>query len=843
MTFQTFGQVELAKLTALDAAASDNFGNAVAISGSTIIVGAWRESPPTTAGAAYIFEHDGVSWSQQAKIVASDRATGDEFAFSVGISGDWAVVGSWQDVHLSVKTGSAYVYQRVGSSWIQRQKLVAFDRAAFDEFGSAVAIDGSTLIVGADQNFTNTPKAGAAYVYQLINGTWTFQTKLTPPDGAAGDAFGRSLALSGDTVIIGAPNDDPVGFATSYNSGSAYVFRGGGTAWNFEGKLTVSDAVAGDRGALAVAIRGDRAIIGTEFRAGGGAAYVFERSGSSWFEQAKITAADAQSGNGFGNSVAINGDTAVIGSFLDAGGAGSAYVFRFDGSNWSQTAKFLASDGGDLEQFSRSALALSSENIAVIGSVADRHAGIGSGSAYVFDIDASSGEDSDGDGLSDTAESELGTDPFNPDTDGDGVSDGLEVEIAAGSGCPDPLNSDSDGDGLSDGHELDFGPNPCNADVDGDGLADGAEGGYGTDPNNADSDADNVSDGAEITLGTDPLNPDSDGDGLSDGLELAFGTNPLASDSDSDGLTDGEEVAMAAGSGCPNPIVADSDGDGLSDGYESAASLNMCDVDSDHDGLSDNEEAAFGTNPLNSDSDGDGLLDGHEVALAAGSGCPSPSNADSDADGLLDGDELTAGLGPCDSDSDNDGLSDGNEALYGTDPANADTDGDGLLDGTEVDISHGTGCPNPLNPDSDGDGLTDGAEVLTGTNSCSIDTDGDGIPDNTDPAPLSPVLPPQFVADATLAVAEEVQSFSMSVFLGPNDNARKGRQTALGNNLQEASISIRNGHYQAARASLMMVVNKIDGASPPADWMPACPQKAALYDDLQTLLILVEVLQ
>jgi len=690
-------------------------------------------------------------------------------------------------------------------------------------------------------------------VYRLIGSTWVLEDTLIAPDAGLSNQFGHAVAISGNTVLIGAPRI--VGFPTPADTGSAYVFTRSGSTWSYQAKLQPSDGGAGDIFGRSVALRGDVAVIGAENHdllspptSNAGAAYVFARAGSVWTQSQKLIASDAFFNGAFGNTVAISGDVIAVGSFMDGSQTGSVYLFSASGPTWTEIAKTFGSDANGFDQFSRDSLAIAPDNSLIVGSAGHEgdsfSIGDNRGAAYIFDVSGLAvGGDTDGDGLSDSDELARGTDPFNPDTDGDGMSDGLEVLNAGAGTCPDPLNADSDGDGLGDGVEFNFGPNPCDPDVDADGLLDGYEVSIGTDPNTFDSDGDGLSDGIENNIGTDPLNPDTDADGLSDGLEIAFTTDPLNPDSDGDSLSDGQEVTLAAGSGCPNPALADSDGDGWSDGYEHSFGSNKCDADTDQDGLSDSNEAAFGTSPLNADSDGDGMLDGFEVTIAAGGGCPSPTNPDSDGDGLIDGDEYTAGLSPCDTDTDNDGLSDDNESLFGTNPLDDDSDSDGLLDGTEVDIAQGTGCPNPLNGDSDGDGLADGSEVSAGTNPCNTDTDGDGVADSTDPTPLNPGVPAAFLTSMTLAVAGEVISLDVGEFLGPNTNAKTGRRTALSNNLQDAATAIGNGDSNAALASLMMVATKIDGQSPPPDWMPASAQRDALYADVQALILLVQLMQ
>lgn len=212
--------------------------------------------------------------------------------------------------------------------------------------------------------------------------------------------------------------------------------------------------------------------------------------------------------------------------------------------------------------------------------------------------------DKDGDGLSDSEEAEIGTDPLNPDTDGDGLSDYEELKIHK----TDPLKTDTDDDRLSDSEELAKKTNPLLADTDGDGIMDGDE----------------------ISRGTDPLNPDTDADGLSDGNEiLKHKTNPLRADTDGDGLSDSDEITIHK----TDPTKLDSDGDGLTDKEELARKTNPMKADSDDDGLLDGEEVnTYKTDPLVSDTDGDGLSDGDEIKKTG----TNPTSVDTDGDGFND---------------------------------------------------------------------------------------------------------------------------------------------------------------------------------------------------------------
>lgn len=341
--------------------------------------------------------------------------------------------------------------------------------------------------------------------------------------------------------------------------------------------------------------------------------------------------------------------------------------------------------------------------------------------------------DWDKDGLTNSRELEIGTDPKNPDSDGDGLKDGEEVY----SYYTNPLKADSDDDNIDDYKEIfETKTSPIKADTDADGLTDGDELSRKTDPNNPDTDGDRLLDGDEVNnYKTDPLNPDTDGDGLTDGDEaLKYNTDPKSLDSDKDGLSDGDEVNIHKS----NPADADSDGDGLKDGLEvQTYKTDLNAPDSDKDGLLDGKEVdEYGSNPLNPDSDGDSLTDGNEVKKYK----TNPVNSDSDRDGLNDGDEVnTHKTDPANPDSDGDSLTDGDEVnTHKTNPLLADTDKDLLNDGDEVKKYQ----TNPLVADTDGDTLSDGLEVnKTQTDPLNPDTDSDTVNDAEDACPLTAGIP------------------------------------------------------------------------------------------------------
>jgi hypothetical protein len=357
------------KLTASNAL---SFGHDVAISGDTAIVGA----PLDGGGSAYVFVRNGGMWSQQQKLIASDAESADLFGDSVAISGDLAVVGASRDDPPNF-SGSAYVFVRAAGVWTQEQKLLASDRSAGDEFGISVAIDGETIVVGAD---TSGSFSGSAYVFVRNGGMWTEQQKLTAADAPVGALFGSSVAISGDTAVIGARLDGTLGF----DAGSADVFVRSGAAWSQQQKLIANDAAFDSQFGNSVAISGDRALVGA-FRAdapasNSGSAYLFVRSGSAWAQEQKLIASDAAADQGFGFFVDVDGDIAVIGSYLPIvpGQLGSAYAFIRSAGTWIQQQKIVSSDIQPGDGFGIS-VALSDTTL-VVGSVDP-------GAAYVFEPD------------------------------------------------------------------------------------------------------------------------------------------------------------------------------------------------------------------------------------------------------------------------------------------------------------------------------------------------------------------------------------------------------------------------------------------------------------------------
>jgi hypothetical protein len=391
--------IEVAKIFAADGGEGDQFGYSVAVSGDTALIGVRFDDDDANgleSGSAYVFTRSGTTWSQQARLTASDGSDRDWFGVRVAIEGDTAVVpadADDSDVN-GVDSGSVYVFTRSGTTWTQQAKLTASDGAAVDLFGYSVALSGDTVLIGArfDDDDGNGVDSGSVYVFTRYGTSWTQQAKLTAVDGEAGDEFGYSVALSGDTAVITANADDSdVG---GVDSGSAYVFTRSGTDWSQQAKLTAADGAAGDLFGVRVALAGNTALIGARLDdddvngVDSGSAYVFTRSGDSWNQQAKLTAADGGAGDWFGYTVALADDTALIGAGNHDGAngvdSGSAFVFTRSGTAWTQKTTLIAADGKPGDQFGGK-VAISGDT-AVVGArlVDDVVRGVDSGSVYIF---------------------------------------------------------------------------------------------------------------------------------------------------------------------------------------------------------------------------------------------------------------------------------------------------------------------------------------------------------------------------------------------------------------------------------------------------------------------------
>ena len=392
-----------AKLNPSDPEASAYFGASCSISqdGNYAIIGAYAkdEGGVANVGAAYIFTRSGSTWSQQAKLLASDREASDFFGEWVDIDsdGDTAIVGANNEDTGGSNAGAAYIFTRSGTTWSQQAKIQGSDTASPDRFGRGISIsdDGNKVVVGAPLESDGGTYAGAAYVFTRSGSTWSQQQKLTASDASANDQLGHKVGISGDgnTIILGAPD------SASTDAGAAYIFTLSGSTWSQQAKLSGSDTDGGDLFGYSVSIsqNGNTAIVGAYSEDGTatdvGAAYIFTRSGSTWSQQAKLTASDAETTDRFAWSVDMSddGDRVIISAHQEdttATDAGSAYIFTRSGTTWTQRAKLQASDAEENDRFSYQAVAISGDgDTAIVGAYQEDPPDgtyTSGGSAYVF---------------------------------------------------------------------------------------------------------------------------------------------------------------------------------------------------------------------------------------------------------------------------------------------------------------------------------------------------------------------------------------------------------------------------------------------------------------------------
>ena len=409
-------------LRASDGEEFDRLGESVSISGdgTYAIAGAYGENADINNGgqasgwgAAYVYTKSGSTWTQQARLVASDRAAGDQFGRAIDISSDgtYAIIGAPQSGNGSAAlpyAGAAYIFTRSGSTWTQQAKIVSSDLQTNDHFGDSVSIssDGNYAVVGTtwEKGGAGDPLnfAGAAYIFSRSGSTWTQQAKIVSSDLEAGDQIGLSVSINGDGsyVIVGAHGEDTGGSL----AGAAYIFTRSGSTWTQQQKIQASDATNFYQFGRAVDINSDGtyAIVGSTYEVTwpgpgeSGAAYIFTRSGSTWTEQAKIKASDAASFDWFGEQVSINSDGSyavvcaqekdlVTGSSYPNKNHGAVYIFSRSGSTWTQERKITASDIQPYDLFGYS-LSMSSNGAKVIvGAPEEDTDGTNAGAVYIYE--------------------------------------------------------------------------------------------------------------------------------------------------------------------------------------------------------------------------------------------------------------------------------------------------------------------------------------------------------------------------------------------------------------------------------------------------------------------------
>ena len=356
------------------------FGRVIALSGNTLAVGSPFESSAATgidgdqansdapeSGAVYVFKRQGQSWAQQAYLKASNAKAGDMFGSGLALSGDTLAVGAHRESggagpadHASqplAGSGAVYVFQRTSEGWTQQAYIKASNARAGDRFGSSVALHKDILAVGAilggtsegtDAGNRPAPSGGAVYVFQRRGRNWAQEAYFELPDAGSGALFGSSVALSEDTLAVGAPLEA--------ERGAVHIFERAGRSWTETVRLTAAKTAPGDGFGQSVALAGNMLAVGAYLEGsaahgidgdaldraapGSGAIYVFARVHGTWAQQAYVKASNTRPESSFGFGLAISADTLAVGapgessdSIGDqtnarAPGSGAVYVFR-----------------------------------------------------------------------------------------------------------------------------------------------------------------------------------------------------------------------------------------------------------------------------------------------------------------------------------------------------------------------------------------------------------------------------------------------------------------------------------------------------------------------------------
>ncbi len=533
------------KITSTPRGAGAQFGHAIAVSGNTMIVGARFDSTTAAqAGAAYVFVLSGDTWTQQAQLLASDGAAFDKFGQSVAISGDTIVVGAYQANAPLSNNGAAYVFVRSGTTWTQQQKLTASDGTADDEFGNAVAIKGDSIVVGSHfADFGGNSSGGSAYLFRRTGTVWSETQKLIPVGATlGGDLFGESIAISGDKLVVGSPGAD----TPQTSAGAVFVYVELGSMYNFQQKLSIPDGTNGDNFGNSVAIDGNTIVCGAREdtpvtgQTAAGSAYVFQFDGTNWNQQQKLVASDAALSDRFGWSVAVRNNTVAVGAREDdtsvGPDAGSVYVFTRSTTSWAEQQKLTPGDPFNIDRFGVS-VTFATTSLVIGAAEKNLTSPNGQGAAYVFSGSqpAKTFPDFDGDGKADVS-------IFRP---GNGqwwtrLSSGGTRTIQFGSGNDLQAPGDYDGDGKTD--ESVYRP--------------GTGAWFVLFSGNSTSSSINLG-----TAGDVPLPGDFDGDGKSDRCVFRPSSGQWIRLNSSDGQT----VTVTMGAAGDIPLIGDFDGDGKSD--------------------------------------------------------------------------------------------------------------------------------------------------------------------------------------------------------------------------------------------------------------------------------------
>ncbi len=390
-------EAQEAKLRASTPSAGALFGNSVAKEGDLAVIGAPLDDniAGSDAGAAYVFRSAGTTWTEVAELIGSAGSSTDLFGESVDVSGSTIVAGASLDDPFGMNAaGTVYVFNECSALWTEVARLIHPAPAPGDRFGIRVAIDGDRIVVGSSLDDTCAVDAGSAFVYvRNHSGTpinpcddlWTLEAELAPHGCQVGRGFGASVAIQGDRIAIGAPTED----TPEQDRGRVYIFERVGSAWFERVKLAAPDGSAGDGFGNVVAMDGDTVVVGASLddspELDRGSAYVFRKILGAWSFEQRLTGSGGGVADAFGFDVGVDGDLAVVTSLRtdDAGeSTGAGTLFSRTDSVWTEQQHITAGDAAAGDEFG-AALALDGTTL-LIGAERDDESLNNSGSAYEF---------------------------------------------------------------------------------------------------------------------------------------------------------------------------------------------------------------------------------------------------------------------------------------------------------------------------------------------------------------------------------------------------------------------------------------------------------------------------
>jgi hypothetical protein len=380
-------QVTETKILPSDPEGINSFGFSVAMGGTAMVVGCGDANylGPKT-GVALVFRNNNGEWIEDTILMPNDWMDAARFGWSVDVQYDYLFISSIHDGANGLWAGAVYVYKYdpINSLWVQHQKLVSSDIELGDEFGSSVSVNGDRLLIGAKGDQSH---VGAAYVFKRTESDWIEEAKLLPLNYVGDEPyFGQSVSLDGDKAIIGAPLDDDHGLQT----GSAFIFHFDGSNWIQQQKIFSSDILPSDYFGTSVSISGEYIMVGAIGNMtqpnSHGAVYVYKWDGTQWSEQQKLYDNNVTNDIGYGLSISLEEDLAIIGAPEETENgvnAGAVYVYENGGSSWNEIARLLASDGQESDKLGWS---VDLDNgRATAGAVLQYAGGYHCGAVYVFE--------------------------------------------------------------------------------------------------------------------------------------------------------------------------------------------------------------------------------------------------------------------------------------------------------------------------------------------------------------------------------------------------------------------------------------------------------------------------